>query len=237
MYKQIEATDIQLNDNYVLQSNLPELTFSDLLKTTAGIMLSGLGFDEATNTLSLFDFNYNKANSIELDGILIEIESVDRTFMDYCRRNEIRFKSEDYVSNDSSIVYSIDNANLAEKKLIYTIPLNDGIKSENGAYIKDFRYENAWKKVAKNDSLVIANKTGENLDHISRIYENFPTILNSKLKAIIENSTTVKVKFKMYLFQFLAINYRTTLKYRGIHYTIYEASFSGGIVSATLIVV
>ena len=237
VYKQLETTDIQINDNYVLQSNLPEVTFNDLLKTTAGIMLSGLGFDEATNTLSLFDFNYNKANSIELDGILIEIESVDRTFMDYCRRNEIRFKSEDYVSNDSSIVYSIDNANLAEKKIIYTIPLNDGIKSENGAYIKDFRYENAWKKVAKNDSLVIANKTGENLDHISRIYENFPTILNSKLKTIIENSTTVKVKFKMYLFQFLAINYRTTLKYRGIHYTIYEASFSGGIVSATLIVV
>lgn len=235
--KDFIAGDITLGENFVLSANLPELTFNDLLKTTAGVMLSGLGFDEATNTLSLFDFNYDKANSIEIDNMLIEIESVDRTFMDYCRKNEIRFKSEDYVSNDSSIVYSIDNANLAEKKLIYTIPLNDGIKSENGAYIKDFRYENAWKKTAKTDSLVIASKTGENLEHISRIYENFPTILNSKLKTIIENSTTVKVKLKMYLFQFLAINYRTTFKYRGVHYTVYEASFSGGIVSATLIVV
>lgn len=234
---ELQATDIVLNDSYYLQANLPEITFNDLLKTTAGIMLSGLGFDESTNTLSLFDFNYDKANSIELDGMLIEIESVDRTFLDYCRENEIRFKTEDYVSNDSSIVYSIDNANLSKKKTIYTIPLNDGIKSENGAYIKDFRYENGWKKTAKTDSLVIASKTGENLEHISRIYENFPTILNSKLKAIIENSTTVKVKLKMYLFQFLAINYRTTFKYHGIHYTVYEASFSGGIVSATLIVV
>lgn len=235
--KTINSGDVALGQDYLLSSNFPEITFNDLLKTVAGVMLSGLGFDEATNTLSLFDFNYDKANSIEIDGMLIEIESVDRTFMDYCRKNEIRFKTEDYVSNDSSIVYSIDNANLAEKKLIYTIPLNDGIKSENGAYIKDFRYENGWKKTAKTDSLVIASKTGENLEHISRIYENFPEILNSKLKAIIENSTTVKVKLKMYLFQFLAINYRTTFKYRGIHYTVYEASFSGGIVSATLIVV
>lgn len=235
--KEIGTEKISLGYPYSLIDNLPELTFNDLLKTTAGVMLSGLGFDESTNTLSLFDFNYNKANSIAIDDMLIEIESVDRTFMDYCRKNEIRFKSEDYVSNDSSIVYSIDNANLAEKKLIYTIPLNDAIKSNSGAYIKDFRYENEWKKTAKTDSLVIASKTGENLEHISRIYENFPTILNSKLKAIIENSTTVKVKLKMYLFQFLAINYRTTLKYRGVHYTIYEASFSGGIVSATLIVV
>ena len=236
-YKSLVLPDVQLDDDFVLKDNLPELTFNDLLKTTAGVMLSGLGFDEATNTLSLFDFNYDKANSIEIDGMLIEIESVDRTFLDYCRKNEIRFKSEDYVSNDSSIVYSIDNANLAEKKLIYTIPLNDGIKSESGAYIKDFRYENEWKKTAKSDTIVIASKTGENLEHISRLYENFPAILNSKLKAIIENSTTVKVKLKMYLFQFLAINYRTTFKYRGIHYTVYEASFSGGIVSATLIVV
>ena len=236
-YKSVTLSEVSLGADFVLKDNLPELTFNDLLKTVAGVMLSGLGFDEATNTLSLFDFNYNKANSIELDGILIEIESVDRTFMDYCRRNEIRFKTEDYVSNDSSIVYSIDNANLAEKKLIYTIPLNDGIKSENGVYVKDFRYENEWKKTAKTDSLVIASKTGENLEHISRIYENFPEILNSKLKAIIENSTTIKVKLKMYLFQFLAINYKTTFKYRGIHYTVYEASFSGGIVSATLIVV
>lgn len=236
-YKSISVEDVQLNSQFTLKDNLPELTFNDLLKTTAGIMLSGLGFDEATNTLSLFDFNYDKANSIAIDDILIEIESVDRTFMDYCRKNEIRFKSEDYVSNDSSIVYSIDNANLAEKKLIYTIPLNDGIKSGNFVYIKDFQYQNGWKKTAKTDSLVIASKTSENLEHISRIYENFPTILNSKLKAIIENSTTVKVKLKMYLFQFLAINYRSTFKYRGIHYTVYEASFSGGIVSATLIVV
>ena len=235
--KDFIAGDVELGENYVLSANLPELTFNDLLKTTAGVMLSGLGFDEATNTLSLFDFNYNKANSIEIDGILIEIESVDRTFLDYCRVNEIRFKSEDYVSNDSSIVYSIDNANLSDKKTIYTIPLNDGIKAENGAYIKDFRYENEWKKTAKTDSLVIASKTSENLEHISRIYENFPTILNSKLKTIIENSTTVKVKLRMYLYQFLAITYRTTLKYRGIHYTIYEATYSNGVVSATLIVV
>ena len=56
-----------------LQENLPEVTLVDLLKTFAAITKRGIDYNVETNTISFFDFNFNKSNGINLDDKVIDV--------------------------------------------------------------------------------------------------------------------------------------------------------------------
>ena len=115
-------TEVGIGDTYYLQPNLPEVTLIDLLKTAANLLRMGIDYDVTTNTVSFYNFAFDKSQAIELDSRTIEILSVDRTFLDYARKNIIDFKSEEYVSDRRQLVYSINNDLIAEEKILYTIP-------------------------------------------------------------------------------------------------------------------
>ena len=138
-------TEVGIGDTYHLQPNLPEVTLIDLLKTAANLLRMGIDYDVATNTVSFYNFAFDKSQAIELDSKTIEILSVDRTFLDYARKNIIDFKSEEYVRNRQQITYSINNDLIAEekKKILYTIPFSEGnFDEQNNVVVQDFDAEN-----------------------------------------------------------------------------------------------
>lgn len=233
-----DVGNVDVNEDYYLQYNLPEVTFIDLLKTYANIFKCGILYNSVSNTISFFNFNFDKSNAKKLDDIMIGIKSVDRTFLNYAKRNIINFKSEDYVDVDkrSTIQYLIDNDNLSETKTLYTVPFNDGIMDEtSNVFLKEFELVAPYKKTAKQNTIAIASKTTGNnyLMHIRKLYDNFS--ITDYLTNIITNSTTIVMTVKMSAGDFLKIGNTDSFSYRGKHYCCITGTHTGNTAELTLI--
>ena len=231
--------EVDLLENYYLRDNLPDVTFIDLLKIYANIFKCGILYDVEANRISFFNFIFDLSTAMQLDDVCLEIKSVDRTFLNYAKRNYIKYKNEDYVENSlAEIVYKINNDNIEDEKILYSIPFSEGIKDlTNNVVLQDFDKANEYKRIAKKDSIAIASMENGNIymKHISEIYNHFPTILNSKLKDIIENSTTVVMTVKMNDKTFLNIKNTDSFKYRGKYYCCITGTHAGSTSELTLI--
>jgi hypothetical protein len=210
----------------------------DLLKTYAGLFHCGIKYTAATNTISFFNYAFDKSAATEIDDIIIDVKSVDRSFLDYARRNRVECKSEDYVGAGDKFVidYLIQNDSLPVDKTLYTIPFSEGRRGLNSdVIINDFELVDPFKKVAKVGTLVVATKgAGEtDLKHISKLYENFS--ITNLIRGIVFNSTTVVISVKMDVKTFLSLNGEDVFKWRGRHYCCVEASHSGGVSELTLV--
>lgn len=227
-------TEVGIGDTYHLQPNLPEVTLIDLLKTAANLLRMGIDYDVATNTVSFYNFAFDKSQAIELDSKTIEILSVDRTFLDYARKNIIDFKSEEYVKNRRQIVYNINNDLIAEEKTLYTIPFSEGnFDEQNNVVVQDFDAEN--KKTAKVATIGVVSKvSGQTyLKHVSEIPKN--VVLNQNLSRIINESTTIVWMGRMTAGDFLKLKNKNTYKYKGQYYCCIDGTHTDGTATLTLV--
>ena len=227
-------TEVGIGDTYYLQSNLPEVTLVDLLKTAANLFKMGIDYDVATNTVSFYDFSFDKSQAIELDSKTIEILSVDRTFLDYAQRNYIDFKSEEYVKDRATIDYKINNDLIAAEKQLFTIPFSEGnFDEQNNVVVQDFDAEN--KKISKTATIGIASKvSGQTyLKHVSELPKN--VTLNTNLERIINESTTIVWVGRMIAGDFLKLKNKNTYKYKGQYYCCIDGTHSDGTATLTLV--
>lgn len=227
-------TEVGIGDTYYLQPNLPEVTLIDLLKTAANLFRMGIDYDVATNTVSFYDFAFDKSQAIELDSKTIEILSVDRTFLDYAQRNYIDFKSEEYVKNRATIDYKINNDLIAAEKQLFTIPFSEGgFDSQNNVVVQDFDSDN--KKTAKTATLGVVSKvSGQTyLKHISELPKN--VALNTNLSRIINESTTIVWTGRMIAGDFLKLKNKNTYKYKGQYYCCIDGTHADGTATLTLV--
>lgn len=227
-------TEVGIGDTYYLQSNLPEVTLIDLLKTAANLLRMGIDYDVATNTVSFYDFAFDKSQAIELDSKTIEILSVDRTFLDYARRNIVDFKSEEYVKDRLQITYKINNDLISEEKILYTIPFSEGgFDSQNNVVVQDFDADG--KKTAKVATIGIVSKvSGQGyLKHISELPKN--VTINTNLERIINESTTIVWVGRMIAGDFLKLKNKNTYKYKGQYYCCIDGTHTDGTATLTLV--
>lgn len=227
-------TEVGIGDTYYLQPNLPEVTLIDLLKTAANLLRMGIDYDVVTNTVSFYNFAFDKSQAIELDSKTIEILSVDRTFLDYARRNIVDFKSEEYVKNRATIDYKINNDLIAAEKQLFTIPFSEGnFDEQNNVVVQDFDAEN--KKTAKVATIGIASKvSGQTyLKHVSELPKN--VVLNTNLERIINESTTIVWVGRMIAGDFLKLKNKNTYKYKGQYYCCIDGTHSDGTATLTLV--
>lgn len=236
---QMELVDV--GEDYYLQQNLPKITLLDLVKTFANLFRLGVVYNAATNTISFFDFVFNKSAYTKLDDIVISVKSVSRSFLDYAQKNYIKFKNEDYVTESKAqTIYTINNDSLAEEKTLFTVPFSEGIKNElNEVVVNDFELVAPYKKTAKIGTLAVPSiVSGENhMKHISMLYQYLDTILqwSDNLTPIIQNSTTVEMTVKMTAADFLRIQNTNVFGYRGKKYVCISGSHSGEIAELTLV--
>jgi hypothetical protein len=231
------SQEVELNTDYPYTNNLPDVTIIDILKTYANLLHCGIDYSVETNTISFFNFNFNKVNAKKLEGKVVSLKSIDRKFSDYAQVNEVIFKSEEYVVSKSKIVYRIDNQTLPKTKTLYTIPFSDGDIDANGnVLVKDFDLSvNPPKKTAKQATICIASPTeGHNyLKHISKLGEYF--VLPNTLYSIVMSSTTIVLSIICQPKYFLSIKNTDTFEYRSIYYCCLSATYSNGIAELTLV--
>lgn len=233
-----DAGTVDLGDTYYLKPNLPDISMIDILKTYAGLFHAGIRYDSATNTISFFNYAFDKSSATVIDDVIIDVKSVDRSFLDYARRNRLECKSEDYVGAGDKLVidYPIENEGLQADKTLYTIPFSEGRRGENSdVVINDFELVDPFKKLAKVGTLVTSSRVSgqTSLKHITMLYENFS--IPNLLKGIVFNSTTVVVSVKMDIKTFLSIAGEMVFKWRGKHYCCIEANHAAGVAELTLI--
>ena len=231
-----DAGSADVGENYPLQANLPDVTFVDLLKIYATLFKCGIEFNPVTSVFSFFKFDFDKSTAVDIDSILVAEKSVDRTFLDYARKNIVNFKSDEYVKNPYFLQYNIQNANISDEKVLLTIPFSDGVLSTNSdVLVQDFETVDPFAKKGKEITIAVCSKTiGQyNLKHISQLYQNFT--VSDNLTGLIANSTTVEVTIKQSDADFLKIKNNNVYKYRGKHYICINGTHSGNTSDLTLI--
>ena len=231
-----DAGSADVGENYPLQANLPDITFVDLLKIYASLFKCGIEFNPVTSVFLFFIFNFDKSTAVDIDSILVAEKSVDRTFLDYARKNIVNFKSDEYVKNPYFLQYNIQNANISDEKVLLTIPFSDGVLSTNSdVLVQDFETVDPFAKKGKEITIAVCSKTiGQyNLKHISQLYQNFT--VSDNLTGLIANSTTVEVTIKQSDADFLKIKNNNVYKYRGKHYICINGTHSGNTSDLTLI--
>jgi hypothetical protein len=231
-----DVNTVDVSETLYLRDNLPDVSLLDLVKIFANLFRCGVQYAASTNTISFFNFEFDKSTAEKLDDVLIEIKSVDRTFLNYARRNVVKFNNEDYVDREHNVEYMIDNDSLSDEKTLFTIPFSEGNANfSKSVVVNDFELASPYKKTAKKQTICVASNTaGVNyLMHISMLYENFD--ISEKLKDIIFNSTTVVMSVKMTAGDFLKIGNTKVFSYRGKHYCCIFGTHSGQIAELTLI--
>ena len=230
------ADEVGIGDTYYLQDNLPDITLVDIFKIYANLLKRGIDYDALTNTVSFFDFNFDKSAAKKLDDIVIDVKSVDRTFLDYAQKNIINYKSEDYVTNKESLIYNIKNDNITAEKVLFTIPFSEGNKdAASDVLVSDYELFDPFKLTAKTATIAVASKieAEQALKHVSKLYDNF--IFSNNLRTIIENSTTLVISVKMSASDFLKIKNKDTFSYFGQFYCCLSGTQNENIAELTLV--
>lgn len=152
-----EDGNMNFGDDFYLTTNLPKLTFLDLLNIFANLTYSSFIWNEDTQTIEFFNYEFDKSNFIDLTERLISINNVKRYLPNFAQNNYIRCNSDKYVKefNKFKINLQLFNENLETEKDYYVIPLNEGNKNEKDeVLITDFEED---KLVAEKGTLIYYN--------------------------------------------------------------------------------
>ena len=237
-----DAIDLQYGDYFPLNENLPDLTFIDLLKIFANLTSTAIIWNEETQTIEFFRYDFDFSNQLDLTDNLISLNSVNRYLPDFAQKNNIICDSEEYVSNSFKFkkTYRIVNENLEKEKEFYKIPLNDGNKqifdNYENIFVDDFekKADGTFKVKAKKATIAKRNNSySQKLAPITDFYVEYPSYNNNFLN-LLEQSTIVEAKIRMYLFQFFQLNEKTIVRINNTSYTIITAKYSNNNVTLTL---
>lgn len=207
---------------YAVRDNVPDISCFDFIKIIANIYGKAIYAD---NTLIRFD-------DIDIDGQfeplyldnnnIIQIGDITRTALNFAQRNYIQFKSSDGVYENERIrtEYVIDNANIAESKVLFEIPFSEGGQSGAFVYVREETKEDVLARMAIGT---------DNKDMLRvELYRN----------ATIENlcsiSTEIAVSIRMSLIEYKKINQRTKIFVLGSRWVHLSKQYSDGVCKLSL---
>lgn len=211
--------DVQHGGIVALQDNLPDVTFTDLLKTIAALSGKSLYYDDV-NGITYDDLDFATWDVLEINDRVIDANNVSRKFSDYAQRNVINFESDDAVPSAERLVrtYTIDNDNLSEQKELQKVPFSEAQDLDGALYIQ---------KEPEQFTVGIGYATGAYLQRVS-----LP--LNAGIKTLCDESTSKTVQVRMTLFEYERITPKTLIYFDGVLYVWTELQYNKDIVTAKL---
>lgn len=199
----LEGVDIQVGDYVRLQDNLPDITFTELLKVIAALCGRVLNYDE-TNGVTFDALNLATFSVLDVSDI-IKTSALTRTFADYAQNNIITLKDE---PDDVRMLYTIDNENIEAEKVLLTIPFDAAQTLDGALYIEN----------ADADTLG-ADGGGSYLTRVQ-------LVKNNGVQSLCDASTAVTVQIPMSFFTFNQLAAKTALRLRGTRYVWTEAQWA-----------
>ena len=229
-------------DSYFLQPNLPKVTFVDLLHAVARITRTAILYDEATDTISFFNFANFQA-PIGLDDKILQMGRVERIFRDFGQKSYVRFKNSPKVLPGQQVedIYVLNNQILEPEKTIHEIKLSGGGNGGRSPATEAHNFlilSDIVREVAANGT--VTHKFGEDADTLCMVAPGTEYLQqvkfqpNPALQQIIDKSTQIQVQVRMFLFEFLQIKHNTTYILQGITYAVVSASFKNNMANLVL---
>lgn len=214
-----------------LNDNVPDVTVIDLIKMAAAIEGRVLYYD---NTVGIqFKDSINPTKYVNLNGITIEVDGIERKFSDYVQTNIIKFAENEDLKPNTRITeqYTIQNVNLNASKDLLIMPFIEGNRAQEGtSYVAVFDAKDtekgdlsAWgvmKSQPKNGSLTYCARVG--------------ILKNTYIQNLCSKSTKVKIKASMSVFDFNSIGSFTGFYLNGVKYVWTEAQWQKGVATLTL---
>lgn len=179
-----------------LQDNLPDMTFTELLKTIAALSGKVLNYSEAEG-LTYEDLNFSGYAS-RADIWLMNRGGVSRTFADYAQRSVVHF--DDEQADRLQVAYDIDNVNIELEKDLQVIPFSEGRDSAGLLY------------VYAGEKMFLGMAAGQST--LSRV----TLAKNVGLQALCDRSTQFKVTLRMGMYEYSRITAKTLLIVDNIRY-------------------
>lgn len=203
-----------------LQDNLPDITFTDLLKIFAVVSGKVLNYDDV-NGITFDDLDFSTWPIIDISGRTTKRGEVTRTFSDYAQRSILKYKSADDVTNQITNEYTIYNDNLDEEKNLSTIPFSEGAQ--------DSLYP-TWIFVSDDTKgQILGTDIGA-----PAVIERVQLPKNSGLQTLCDASTQFKVTSRMVLMDYMAITPKTKILLDGTLYVWTERSWQKDAATFTL---
>lgn len=224
---------------YPLQTNLPDITLTDMIKTTA--YLTGRGIvPNGKDGISFYDYSFTN-NGMIVDDKLISIDRVKRGVGNYGQRSFVNFNSGPSVSliTDITQEYIIDNQGIEQEVNLYTIPLSEGgTQSTFGStttltglvdIIGERDDDGVYTYTFGNDSdTIVYREPGT----VNLTRPNF--MQNPNLDRIFELSTAIDVKIAMYQYEFMQIKHDTVFRLQNNRWCVYSGRWQKNVASLVL---
>ena len=201
----------EIGETIRLVDNVPDITFTELLKILAAVNGKVLNF--ANNTILFEDLDTTNYPRFDTAGRLLERKDVERVFSNYAQRNTVAFEKDETqrAADVLSIAYTIENDNIDAEKELLNIPLScadmiveDG---ETRAYIN-----NDYQDPSEYALMMLTGTGGDTYMH--RV--SLP--ICAGLQALCDASTQIKISVRMTVLEYEQITAKTLLLVDGVLY-------------------
>lgn len=216
-----QESEAQNGDTIRLQDNLPEITFTELLKGLATELGLVLNYSDA-NGITFEDVNY-ATYPIKAVATLEKRSEVKRCFSDYQQNNIVSYTKDDAFteSEQTPVVYTIDNKNLQVQKDLLVLHWTNG-----GAYATSSGVI-AFDKVGRKTFLEL--RAGADIDAMRATI-----IKNNNIQGLCDASTQFKITARMTMMEYNAIGAKVVLNIDGSLYLWTERSWQDDTATFTL---
>ncbi len=233
---------IEYGEYYLLQPNLPALTFIDLLQIIAKTTETAILYDETTNEISFFEFD-DWLTPINISERIIKKGSLLRRFSNFAQKSIVKFANSDKVQagTENEDIFYLQNESIETEKVIHEIKLSGGGKNKEYGINPDARKlilgdierivaedgEVSYKFGTDKDTLVEWDPETEALRPVE-------FVKNTQLRAMIQKSTIIKRDVEMTLNEYLNVKHNSTFLIDGIVYAWVSRKWSKNVASLEL---
>lgn len=231
-YFDLQLSDVEMSygDTYYLQDNLPDVTYVDLLTTTAYALGLSLTSDIPNNRFILSDYTLLSSPTIEIDSVavraenLIEIDDLDVSGV-------IDFDSSSWVLEHMKEKLIIGDVEEGEGNNI-RLPFSEERKyaATEEVHIRDLALNGTVYDIfySEKDVLCIYN------DNTSTYLRRF-NFMDGRLPSIISSGIILSLKIAQNASKFLELSATTRIIYKNKAFAIVEATNKDNITSLKLI--
>jgi hypothetical protein len=218
--------EAQVGETIRLRDNVPDIDFSDLLKTIAAVTGTVLNFTNGRITFEDLDTSaYPVLDKIKI----IERKDVERRFGDYAQRNIVQYTQDDitpqiYIFREE---YTIDNDNLEREKELFVLPFSPASEIYESGQIRAY-IDNSVTNSKEFALLSLTGRGGD--DYLHRV----PLSKCAGVQALCDVSTQFKVSVRMTAYEHEQITEKTLLLIDGTRYVWTERSWQSDVGQFTL---
>lgn len=217
-------------DTVSLQPNLPEISLVEALKIVANANGVVLNYTDADGIVFETLNDVSTWRIVDITSKILSTSRVTRTFADYAQHNRVEFDSAEnvYTYERISEDYAVDNDNIKQDRLLFTIPFSEG-------GIGDTDYEELVPALVRNASEQATDKSTITIAMDGDTYLGRVDIVkNAFIDQLCRTSTIVVVRASLSSYEYNEIKPKTRILIDGTLYVWTYARWSNGIAELTL---